>query len=491
MRGGIAFEQSLPVTPREAHPYWTFERVARALDTGPSSDRPLGSVSTDTRTLRHGDLFVALKGEKFDAHTMLEGARDAGAAALVVSDAQAAAQVGIPVYVVPDTLVALGALATAWRDAWGKCVIAIAGSNGKTSTKDLIAAALSPKFEVHATRGNMNNLVGVPLSLLSLPPHAEIAVIEVGTNAPGEVARLRKIAKPDVAVVTSIGEEHLEGLGDLAGVLREECEIFDGATLAVVPGQFPDVGMLASQKARSVIVAGLENSDVMPSEWGLHADGRIWLEYDGVRIELQLRGAHNAANAMLALAVARACGVGIADAGEGISAMPVSSMRGVWQSLGKAVLINDAYNANPPSMLAALALLSAVGGDASTGDDGAGDGGVDDELDGGRAHGARRQRVAILGSMRELGIHSHAKHVAVAQAALSSPIDLLVGVGDFATALRELQYDKERVVIADDLDSLWPLLEPRLHRNACILLKASRGMRLEQVVPILEAWANA
>ena len=480
MRGGIAFEQSLPAAPQVPHAYWTFERVAKALGTGPTSGRPLGGVSTDTRTLRQGELFVALKGERFDAHAMLESARDAGAAAFVVSDAEAAAQLGVPVYVVDDTLVALGALATAWRNAWGKCVIAIAGSNGKTSTKDLIAAALGSKLEVHATRGNMNNLVGVPLSLLSLPSHAEIAVIEVGTNAPGEVARLREIARPDVAVVTSIGEEHLEGLGDLAGVLREECEIFDGATLGVVPGQFPEVAKLASRKARALIVAGLENSDVMPSNWGLHTDGRVWLEFEGARIDLLLRGAHHAANAMLAVAVARACGVDAGDAATGMSAMPVPSMRGVWQSLGEAVLINDAYNANPPSMLAAIALLSAIGGRRSTGDR------VDRETE----EQSQRQRVAILGSMRELGVHSHAKHVEVAQAALNAPIDLVAGVGDFATAMRELEYDDERVVIAEDIDSLWARLEPRLHRNACILLKASRGVRLEQLVPVLEAWSK-
>ena len=474
--------------PLVPHPYWTFERVARALGTGPVSNEVLGGVSTDTRTLQQGDVFVALRGDRFDAHSMLEAARDAGAAAFVISDARAGAELGVPCFVVNDTLTALGALATAWRDAWGKCVVAVAGSNGKTTTKDLIAAALSPLLTVHATRGNMNNLVGVPLSLLSLPSHADVAVIEVGTNAPGEVARLRAIAKPDVAVVTSIGDEHLEGLGDLAGVLREECEVFDGATLAVVPGQFPDVARLASGKARAVVSAGLGDVDVAPSDWGLNADGRVWIVYDGVKFELQLRGAHQAANAMLALAVARACGVGAAQAAHGMSAMPVPSMRGEWEVLGDAVLINDAYNANPPSMLAAIALLSVVGDmGPNDGDESASAG---DEA-GQSKRARRRQRVAILGSMRELGAHSHTKHLEVAKAALDSPVDIIAGVGEFASALQELAHGDDRVVVADDPELLWKLLRPRLEKNACILLKASRGVRLEQMLPKLNAWANA
>jgi UDP-N-acetylmuramoyl-tripeptide--D-alanyl-D-alanine ligase len=464
-KAGTAHDATPPVTPDRAHPYWTLERVARALGTGPSVPHPLAGVSTDTRSITRGDLFVALAGDRYDAHDFLSVARDAGAAALVVSDARKAVGLGLPVYVVPDTLVALGALATAWRRAWGRSVIAVAGSNGKTSTKDLLKAALGGTLTVHATRGNLNNLVGVPLSLLAIPSDAEIAVIELGTNAPGEVARLRAIAVPDVAVLVSIGEEHLEGLGDLAGVLREECDVFDGATLAIVPAAFPAVAPLAAGRARSVVRAGLTDGDVTPSEWGLDDEGRPWLVYDGVRFELPLRGAHQAANAMLAIAAARACGVPLADAAEGMRAMPVPQMRGVWERLGRAVLINDAYNANPPSMRAALDLIGRVG------------------------HG--RQRVAILGSMRELGTQAGAQHLEIARAALASPCELIAAVGDFAPAFASLSPDAGRVVLAPALDDLWPMLEPRLQPDAVILLKASRGMRLERLVPLLTAWATA
>jgi UDP-N-acetylmuramoyl-tripeptide--D-alanyl-D-alanine ligase len=282
---------------------------------------------------------------------------------------------------------------------------------------------------------------------------------------PGEVAALRAIACPDVAVLTSIGEEHLEGLGDLAGVLREECAVFRGATLAVVPTAHPEVVPLARDGAHAVIAAGLSGDGVVPDAWGLDSEGRAWLDIEGTRFELPVRGAHQAANAMLVVATARACGVPLDAAAAGMASMPVPSMRGVWEVMGEAVLINDAYNANPPSMRAAIDLLSQVG-------------------DG-------RQRVAILGSMRELGPGTAEQHAAVARHALASRADLVVGVGDFADALERLAPGDPRTIVCTDLESLWPLLAPRLDRRAVILLKASRGMRLERLAPLLNSWASA
>jgi len=467
---GTAFQAVTAVTPDLPHPYWTLQRVASALRTGPRSSQPLSGISTDTRTIKRGDVFVALRGENHDAHAFLSAARDAGAAALVVDDPKSVVGLGLPAFIVPDTLVALGQLATAWRRAWGRTVIAVAGSNGKTSTKELLKAALGRTFMVHATAGNLNNLIGVPITLLSIPSDAEIAVVEVGTNTPGEIATLRAISEPDVAVLTSIGEEHLEGLGDLAGVLREEADVFDGVALAIVPSVHPEVMELATSRARTVVRAGLESTsgapaDVVPSAWGLDEEGRPWLEVDGTRIALPLRGAHQAANAMLAVATARACGVPIADAAAGMAVMPVPSMRGVWQELGDAVLINDAYNANPASMRAALDLLTSVG--------------------------AGRQRVAILGTMRELGVHAGAQHRAIAQAALASGAELIAGVGEFAEAFRLVAPNDSRVIVAAEPDVLWTLLEERLARNAVFLLKASRGMRLERLVPTITSWATA
>ena len=448
--------------------FWTLDRVAEALGdvargAPPAGARELRAVSTDTRTVAPGDLFVALAGERFDAHDFLADAVARGAAAVVVSRVEPAATLGVPVYHVADTLAALGRLARYRRRAWGKPVIAVAGSNGKTSTKDMLAAALGSVLEVHASTGNMNNQVGVPLTLLALPDHADVAVVEMGTNYPGEVALLRAIGEPDVAIVTSIGEEHLEGLGDLAGVLREEAAVFDGVPVAVTPASQPEVGEAARPKAMRVIEAGLDGGDVRAARWEIAPDGRGAVELEGVTVRPPLRGAHNLRNCMLALAAARECGVSAADAARGIAAMRLPSMRMAFEELGRATLVNDAYNANPASARAAIELLA----------------GMD----------AGRQRVLVLGTMRELGAHADAMHDDVARAALAAPVDVIAAVGDFAPAFARVGAGDPRLVTAPDVDELWPLLAPRLAPDALILLKASRGMRLERLVPYVTAWA--
>lgn len=461
---GIAFVPVPFVRAEQPHPYWTLQRVSETLHTGPRAPHSLSGISTDTRTIRKGDLFVALVGENFDGHNFLQTAKENGAAAFVVSNPMAAAGLAIPTFVVDDTLVALGKLATSWRRVWGGPVIAVAGSNGKTSTKDMLRAALGSAFNVHATAGNYNNLVGVPLTLLALPAHAEIAVVEIGTNVPGEVATLRAIAEPDMAILTSIGEEHLEGLGDIAGVLREETDIFHHADVAIIPTAYPDVEPIARMRANHVVTAGLSSGDVMPTAWGLAEDGTGWLTYNNTNVKLALRGAHQVANAMLVLAAVEACSVPLEGAAEALRTMPVPNMRGVWEQLGDAVLINDAYNANPASARAAIELLNSVG--------------------------EGRQRVAVLGSMRELGAQADAQHDEVARAAIASKATLIAAVGDFAAAFLRVAPNDARIVLAPEFDDLWPRLESRLDRNAVILLKASRGAKMERLVPFLTAWAG-
>ena len=443
--------------------FWTMDRVREALGTGPGGDIAFGAVSTDTRTVRSGDLFVALKGERFDAHDFLEQAVEAGAAGLVVRDASRAEHFELPLYVVDDTLVALGRLGQHRRRAWGGTVIAVAGSNGKTSTKELLKAALGAGRRVHATGGNLNNRVGLPQTLLALPDDAELAVIEAGTNTPGEVAILRDICEPQIAVLTSIGEEHLEGLHDLEGVLREESAIFEGVRVAVTPALQPEVAVEARRHARRVIEAGLDGGDVWPSRWNLLPDGTGEMLVDGTLVHVPLRGVHNLRNAMLAVAVVKELGLSLDDAARGIAAMPQPSMRMAWEPLGRAVVLNDAYNANPPSMRAAFELVAAVG-------------------DG-------RPRVAVLGSMKELGDATERLHYEVARAALAGPFAIVAGVGLFADALRAVGTGDDRVVTAPDVEELWPLLAPRLAPDAFILLKGSRGAKLERLLPHLTAWA--
>lgn len=449
--------------------FWTLDRLTQALAEELEGARPeghvaLGRVVTDTRQVEPGDVFVALIGERFDAHDFLGEAVRRGAVALVVSDARRTIELAIPVYVVGDTTRALGALGRYRRRAWGGPVVAVAGSNGKTSTKELVAAALSSVFDVHATRGNLNNHVGVPLTLLSIPDDAGIAVVEVGTNHPGEVATLRALVEPDIAVVTSIGEEHLEGLGDLAGVLREECAIFEGVPIAITPAGQPEVAREARTRARRVVEAGTDAGAVHPERWGVGSDGRGWATFGDVTVQLPVLGAHNVRNAMLALAVALECGVDLDDAAHSIAAMPQLSMRSTLESLGELLLLNDAYNANPASAREALVTLDAIGGD--------------------------RPRVAVLGSMLELGGQADALHEEIAARALSTTAVIIAGVGEFVPALQRLAPNDPRIITAPDAEALWTLLAPRLPSNAVVLLKGSRGTRLERLVPHLRQFAG-
>jgi UDP-N-acetylmuramoyl-tripeptide--D-alanyl-D-alanine ligase len=449
--------------------FWTMDRVADALHSKARVNLPRGAAAfnrvwTDTRTITNGDLFVALIGEKFDAHDFLAEAVKSGASGLVVSRADRAQGLGVPVFEVNDTLVALGELGRYRRCAWAKPVVGVVGTNGKTSTKELLKAALGSTLETHATQGNLNNLVGVPLTLLALPDEADVAVIEMGTNQPGEVARLRTIVEPNITVVTSIAEEHLEGLGDLAGVMREELSAAVGVPTTIVPSAQPEVAAAARKLSPRVVLAGLDDGEVRATRWTLEPDGRGVVVVDEIEIRPPLRGVHNLRNTMLAVAVAREMGVSLDRVAFGIEAMPVPPMRSNVEQIGRATLVNDAYNSNPGSARAALELLQHAG--------------------------RGRQRVAILGTMLELGSSGPELHAALAREALASPIELVAGVGQFASALDNARDAGNRVVTAADVDSLWNRLSSRLEPDAVILLKASRGVRLEQLVPKIRDWAG-
>jgi UDP-N-acetylmuramoyl-tripeptide--D-alanyl-D-alanine ligase len=260
-----------------------------------------------------------------------------------------------------------------------------------------------------------------------------------------------------------VAEEHLEGLGSLEGVMHEESAIFDGAAIAVTPAAQPEVAAAAKGRVRRVVQAGLDAGDVRATRWSLGAGGLGEIEFEGATVRPPARGAHNLRNAMLALAAARECGVSAADAARGMAGATLSKMRVSWEALGKATLINDAYNASPASMRAALDLLVEAGGG--------------------------RQRVAVLGGMRELGTHAPRLHDEVARYALASDAEVIAGIGELGAALGDAGRDDPRVVIARDVEDLWPALEPRLKRDAVILLKASRGVQLERLLPQLNAWS--
>jgi UDP-N-acetylmuramoyl-tripeptide--D-alanyl-D-alanine ligase len=266
-----------------------------------------------------------------------------------------------------------------------------------------------------------------------------------------------------VTVVTSIGEEHLEGLGDLDGVMREEMASTDGVELAIVPASQEDVAEVARARARHVTTAGVDRGDVVGTNATVDQDGRGRVTVDGVEVVVPLRGSHNVRNAMLAIAAARAAGVSVADAARGIAAMPVPAMRVNVERLGALTLINDAYNANPGSTRAALELLSHAG--------------------------QGKQRVAILGSMLELGPHTPRLHDEIAREVLASGVELIGALGEFGAAFERLAPRESRVVTAVDTDGLWAGLSSRVSPDAVILLKGSRGMRLERLLKPITDWA--
>jgi UDP-N-acetylmuramoyl-tripeptide--D-alanyl-D-alanine ligase len=455
---------STPIPRPAVTGFWTLDRISDTLGSGLRGAQPLGAIVTDSRHVERGDIFVALKGERFDGHDYLEDVVGRGAAAVIVSHMPRVASLGVPVFDVEDTLVALGALAACWRRAWGKPIVAIAGSNGKTSTKELLVGVLSSRLSVASTSGNLNNRIGVPLTLLAIHPGADIAVIEIGTSLPGEVAILREMVRPDVALVTSIAEEHLEGLGDLEGVLREETSIFAGVKTAVVPADAEAIVAEAERMARRVLRAGLDSGDIRATRWSVDDEGRGMLQLDELDIQVPLRGAHNLRNAMLAIAAGRVCGIATEDAAVGIQGARGAEMRMSREGLGHATIINDAYNSNPGSVRAALDELSRASG---------------------------RQRVAVLGTMRELGAASMRCHDEAARQALASGVEIVAGLGDFADALARIAPNDRRVVTGTDIDALWAGLAPRLEPDAVILLKASRGVRLERLVPLLTQWAQS
>jgi UDP-N-acetylmuramoyl-tripeptide--D-alanyl-D-alanine ligase len=458
---------------------WTAAEVAKALGVEPpagQADAVYSGVVTDTRRVAPGTLFVALKGERFDAHGFLAQAAESGASAAVVSRVPADAPRGLALWVVEDdTRAALGLLGRHRRRAFRGKVVGVAGSNGKTTTKELLRAALGRTLKVHATEANLNNQVGVPLTLLSIPSDADVAVVEMGTNEPGEIEVLTRIVEPDVGIITSIGEEHLEGFGDVAGVFREETALLEGlpaASVAIVadePAELPARAVELLGPAR-VRVAGLSDAAGLHPERGagsitVERDGTTRWTFRGTPIHLPQPGRHNVRNALIALGVAVELGVPVDDAARGIAGMPRPKLRGEWHSVGRMRVLADCYNSNPPSLAAAVELLASIPADAP--------------------------KVAVIGTMRELGAQADAIHRRaageIAEHLESGAIDRVVATGDFVPAFRDLAGGfGERLVLAEDPIEAYSAVAPGLKGDETVLLKGSRGVQLERWLPLLE-----
>ena len=448
---------------------WTDRSVRQALGLSVDLADPsleYASVSTDSRSVGEGTLFVALVGESFDGHDFVVDALAKGASGAVVSRPVETSP-SAPLYPVDDTLVALGSLATFRRNALDVPVVAITGSSGKTTTKDLTRAALGMTRVVHATSGNLNNRIGVPLTLLSTPTEVEVVLVEMGSNEPGEISMLSAIARPDIAVVTTVGESHLDRLGSLAGVLDEKLDLFRSMTeggRCVVGDKPPALVDAARAICSDLRIAGWsERADpsLRPEQFELDVFGAPRFKWRGHPVTLALPGRHSVANALISLAISELVGVSPRDAVRGLASAEVSPLRCEMRQIGNVRVVADCYNANPQSLRAALEVLIDQPGNSRT--------------------------VAVLGTMLELGNEAARLHEETLEYALGLNIDLVVATGGFAEAAEALEVDEPEVLRSQDWRKAYPALRDWLEGDEVLLLKASRGIALEAMLPLLDS----
>jgi UDP-N-acetylmuramoyl-tripeptide--D-alanyl-D-alanine ligase len=448
-------------------PSWTERAVREALGLlrGKGSE-PLAfsSVSTDTRAITPGALFVALQGERFDGHDHLSAARAAGATGAEVRQGTPPVP-GLVLFEVPDTLRAFGLLARARRRTLKGPVIAVTGTNGKTSTKEMLAAVLRTRYVTYATRANLNNLVGVPLTILEAPDETEALIVEAGANLPGEIARYREMIEPSLTIVTNAVAGHLEGFGSLASVVAEKLSLTDDVPLAVVGVEPPELATGARKRAGRVRSAALRNADLTPDRVTLDESARPVVTIGENTFVLAARGLHQADNAIRVWAVVEALALDPKLAARALEQFSIPSGRGELLQEGSLTILNDCYNANPQSFRAVIATAAALRG--------------------------KRRLVFVAGTMRELGEDSTALHLEVADALVKLKPDLLAVVGDFVPALeRHAGALGDRLIRATDPIALAPILAQRLQGNEMIVLKASRGVALERILPALAARAK-
>jgi UDP-N-acetylmuramoyl-tripeptide--D-alanyl-D-alanine ligase len=446
---------------------WTLPEILAAtggelLRWGPG---PFRGFSTDTRQMRAGEAFVALRGPRFDGHEFAAGALARGATGVVV-DKNVSLPNDVASIRVGDGLRALGDLAAARRRTLPLRVVGVTGSNGKTTTKEMIAAVLSSRgAKVAKSPGTENNLVGLPHTLLRLTGDEGFAVLEMGMNHPGEIWRLAEIARPNVGVITNVAPAHLEGVGSLANVAAAKEELALGlapAGILIVNARDPRLVAIAERFAgRKVLVGG--NGPLRLLSSSPTANGqKIEVEVEGRRasVDLAIRGGHNVENALLAIATGLALGVDLDAALAGLATFTPLAMRlQVVVTPNGARILNDAYNANPASMEAALAVLAAE---------------------------PARRKLAVLGEMWELGAEAARYHREIGAAAARAGVDRLLAVGrysvDMAAGAVEAGLSSTLVECCESAVEAATRLESRLTEGDVVLVKGSRGAKMEEIV---------
>lgn len=427
-----------------------------------------GRVTTDSRAIRGGEMFVALKGENFDGNAYAFKALEAGAAFAVVDEGTDAASAGdARVIAVPDTFQALKDLACWHRNHMlvnGErlTVIGLTGTNGKTTTKELIRAVLAAKYRVTATEGNLNNDIGVPLSLLKITPETELAVIEMGANHPDDIARLVAVSQPDYCLITNVGKAHLLGFGSFDGVKAAKGCLYDYVAAhggqAFINADDPDlVGMAEARQGMSLIPYGVayDHATLLTAT---REEPFLKIRVGHRIVKTKLVGAYNATNVMAALAVGKQFGVPVEDAVKAISEYAPANSRSQMMRTERNVLIADAYNANPSSMNAALDNFAAM--DAPV-------------------------KIAMLGDMRELGEDSLKEHVAIMTKVCGMGCRVCLVGDEFKKAMAEFPEVSSFAEWFHDSEALAQYLREHPVSGATILVKGSRGIRMENAIPEL------
>lgn len=444
---------------------WTLGRVADALAIEPppaSAAMPLSSVVTDTRNMVAGGLFVALKGPRFDGHDLLEDARQAGAVAALV---ETPVDIPLPQLVCPDTRLGLGLLASAAREAWPGPLVAVTGNSGKTTVKEIAAALLEPLGAVHATRGNLNNDIGAPLTLLALTPAHQAAVVELGANHLGEIAWTTRLARPQVAIITNVTGAHVGEFGGMGQIAQAKGELLsglqpDGVAILNRDDRYFSYWRACAAPRRVVSYSIQGPADICAQALSCDSQGRyaFTLNYQGRslgQVQLPLLGKHNVSNALAAAAAALELGVAAEQVVErlaGLTALP--NRLSVLPGLRGANLLNDTYNANPGAVKAALDTLVSLPG----------------------------PHWCALGAMGELGDATQELHAEIGRYAAQLGVEMLVTLGDAARPASEafdggLHFNDHATLVRHLHNTLPP--------HASLLVKGSRSAGMEHVVTAL------
>ena len=426
------------------------------------------NVSSDSRALKPGDLFVAIRGENFDGHNFLADAARLGAAGAIVDQEAAGLPPSFALIIVRDTVRGLQSLASAYRATLRLTAACITGSNGKTSTKDLCASVFAQRFSVTRTAGNLNNHLGLPFSILRADSSHDVGVFEIGMNHAGEIAPLAAIARPDIAIITNIGGAHIEFLGTLDAIAQEkgmlaEAVCKNGTVILNADDAFTP--SIAKRTRARVMTAGLLGGELRAtdlehlstgSRFRLHATGQC------VEAELPVPGEHMVRNALLACAAGISLGLSLDECAAGLRAVNLTAGRLAQKTIGGIRILDDTYNANPDSMTAALVTLARMPGSG--------------------------RRIAVLGGMGELGKESERGHRSVGEIAGREKIGCLITVGETARWIADAAENSGvgSVIRTADADEAVRMLRDIAKPGDTVLVKASRSARLERIVQAME-----